>query len=276
MTSNDRISAWLDNELSHNEARLLASEMAADPELAAEADLLAEVRDLVRSQAQITAPDEVFERVCAAVGADQTAVAERPPLGGMRGRRRVPTFAAVAATLVIVAGVVGGVGGSTTLPAVGDLVARHSAAAAGDPMPPSDEGALHDAMTGGLAAMPGGYEITQAWQDDTLTHLVFAGPDDSMVSVFRQAGNTDVDMVGDEMAEGEVGDVGGVSMWSGSVGDAHVAVLDGDGYLWTAVGDTDHDTMMVMMSDLPARRRGVLERLRDAADAVVDPFRLGS
>ncbi len=59
------------------------------------------------------------------------------------------------------------------------------------------------------------------------------------------------------------------------VGDRHVAVVDGRGYVWTVVGADDHDTMMVAMTDdLPGREPSLLERLGDAADAVVRPWRV--
>ena len=56
---------------------------------------------------------------------------------------------------------------------------------------------------------------------------------------------------------------------------SYVAVVDGDGYLWVIVSRTAHDEMMDgMMYDLPSREPGFGERLRGAADTVVEPFRI--
>ncbi len=277
MTDDDRISAWLDGELDSDEAARFESELAADEALRAELDSVAGVRALLRAAGRVSLEEGALERIVRAVAAEPEP--EAGPGGGavvaLESRRRVPTLAAVAASFIIVLSVVGGVGGDTTLPAVGDLVARHAAAAAADDMPPSDEEAMADAKSDG-PAMPSGYVIAHAWRSDDITHMMYAGPDGSMLSVFQQVGETDVAMVGDEMGgKGDVSDMGGTPMWSGSVADTHVAVLDGDGYLWTFVGDADHDTMEIMMAELPGREPGLIERMRDAADAIVEPFRLG-
>ncbi len=271
MNTDDRISAFLDGELSESEAGAFRVEAEADPVLAGEIESFAAIRELLRAGSQVAPRAGAIERIVAGVSATDAKLA---PVVELSTRRRVPAFAAVAASFAIIAGVVGGLGGSTTLPALGDLVALHSAAAAAESMPPSDEEVMHEAVTQG-PEMPVGFEIAHASREGSVTHIVFAGPEGSMVSVFQQVGDTDVEMVGDEMGKGEVSDMGGQPMWSGSIGDTHVAVLDGDGYLWTVVGEADHDTMAVMMTDLPTRNSGLSERLRDAADAVVDPFRLG-
>ncbi len=271
MNSDDRISAFLDGELSATEADAFGAEAEANPGLAAELESFAAIRGLLRSGGQVAPRAGAIERIVAEVSGTNSELA---PVVDISTRRRVPTFAAVAASFAIIASIVGGLGGSTTLPALGDLVARHSAAAAAESMPPSDDDVMHEAIAQG-PGVPGGFEIAHASREGSVTHLVFAGPEGSMVSVFRQEGDTDVGMVGDEMGKGEVSDMGGHPMWTGSIGDNHVAVLEGDGYLWTVVGDADHDTMAVMMTDLPTRSSGLSERLRDAAEVVVDPFRLG-
>ena len=269
MIDDDRISAFLDGELPESGAVEFEAEITANPSLAAEVESFASVRNLLRTEAGVQPRAGAMERIVATVSGEALA-----DLDQLSRRRRVPVLAAAAASFVIIASVVGGLGGSTTLPAVGDLVTRHSAAAAAESMPPSDDDVMNEAMTEG-PSVPNGYEIAHASRDGSVTHLVYAGPDGSMVSIFQQEGDTDVSMIGDEMGKGELSEMGGQPMWSGSVGDAHVAVLDGDGYLFTVVGDADHDTMVVMMTDLPSRGPGFTARLSDAADAIVEPFRLG-
>ena len=58
-----------------------------------------------------------------------------------------------------------------------------------------------------------------------------------------------------------------------------MAVVDGDGYVWTIVSDIDTDPMSDVMSaapaELPKRSAPLAERLRKVADAIVKPFGLG-
>lgn len=284
MIDDDRISAFLDGELPESAAAEFEAEITANPSLAAEVESFAAVRNLLRTEAGVQPRAGAMERIVATVSAEALADHRAgdaevgpgtvAPVVQLSGRRRVPGLAAAAASFVIIGSVVGGLGGSTTLPAVGDLVARHAAAAAAESMPASDDDVMSEAMAEG-PSVPSGYEIAHASRDGSVIHLVYAGPDGSMVSIFQQEGDTDVSMIGDEMGKGELGEMGGQPMWSGSVGDTHVAVLDGDGYLFTVVGDADHDTMVVMMGGLPSRDPGFTARLSDAADAIVEPFRLG-
>ncbi len=278
MTSDDRISAWLDGEMPPDEAARFEAGLAADPDLATEVEAVAGIRRLLHTNARVPLGDQVLERIVAVVGADTEGLGSAAGVGAasLSARRRKPTLAAVAAASVIIASVVGGLGGSTTLPALGDLVARHAAAAASaDDMPPSDNEVMADAMADG-PMLPTGHSMAHAWRSDEFVHLMYAAPDGTMMSVFRQEGDTDVARVGDEMGgKGDVGQMAGTPMWSGSVSDTHVAVFDGDGFLWTIVGDADHDTMEAMMAVLPSREPSLGERIRDAADAIVEPFRLG-
>ena len=186
-------------------------------------------------------------------------------------RRRLPAIAAVAASFAIIVSVVGGLGGRTTLPAVGDLIARHDAAAADmphEPMDPMDD----------MPAMPGPMEMAHAEVEGDLVHAVYTSSGGAVVSVFRQDGDLDVDGLVDEMDGGETGEMDGKPMWSKDVGDRHITVVDGEGYVWTIVHAVDEpmDPMMDdMMGDLPTRDAGTRERLHDVAEAIVEPFGLG-
>jgi len=280
----DRISAFLDGELPPSAVAEFEAEMTSSPSLTAEVESFAAVRNLLRNGAGAQPRAGAMERIVAIVSAD-TLVDDRAddvragpaavaPVVELSRRRRVPVLATAAASFVIIASVVGGLGGSTTLPAVGDLVARHAAAAAAESMPSGDDDVMSEVKAEG-PSVPSGYEIAHASRDGSVTHLVYSGPGGSMVSIFQQEGDTDVSMIDDEMGKGELSEMGGQPMWSGSIGDTHVAVLDGNGYLFTVVGDADHDTMEVMMADLPSRDPGFSARLSDAADVIVEPFRLG-
>lgn len=271
------LSAHLDGELAGGEVAELEAALAADPALAATLADLAAVRGLLRAEA-VAVSDDTLARIVALVAADgdESRPAVTAPVV-MLEQRRAPTFAAVAAVLAIIAGVVGGLGGSTRIPALGDLVARHEAAAAvidGEAMPdevaPMDKMPMADAAAMALP-MPEDYAMADAFVRGSAVHLVYRTGQGDPVSVIREEGDADLDALGD----GSMISDGDVEMWSATMGDTYVAVVDGSGYFWTVISAEPHDDMMdVMMHDLPSRTPSVGERLRDAADAVVAPFRL--
>jgi hypothetical protein len=273
------LSAYLDGELSADEAGEVDGALAADPELAATCDDLVRIRSLLRDSA-VDIPAGALERIVAAVETDakqEGPAAGVAPVVALRRHRRVPTFAAAAAAMVIIAGVVGGLGGSTTVPALGDLIARHEVAAAvidGAPMPDEmddmDPMAMEDAALASLP-MPADYSMEQAFAEGDTIHLVYRSRMGEPVSVFRQDGDVDMGALGDgSMMHGE-----GADMWTAPIDGSYVAVVDGDGYLWVVISPAPPEDMMdEMMDDLPTRSPGMTERVRDAADAVVDPFRI--
>lgn len=263
------LSAYLDDEIDDADRIELEAALARDPELVAELDELRRVRALLRG-AEVEPRPGAIERVVAAVAAADGEVVR------LAARRRVPTFAAVAAALVIIASVVGGVGGSSSVPALGDLVARHEAAAAGE-MPPMDDGdpVPMDEATTMAPGMPADYSMTRAFADSSVVHLVYVSGQGVPVSVFRQDGEPDMEA----LEGGTTSRAHGDTMWSSTVssssdGTAYVVVLDGDGYVWVLVSAEPYDDMDTMMIDLPSRSPSILDRARDVADSVVSPFRV--
>ncbi|MEM8709289.1 MAG: RseA family anti-sigma factor [Actinomycetota bacterium] len=285
MNLDDRYSAWLDGELDEHEIPELEAELAGDPELQAEFEALRSVRDLIRAEAMVAMRPGALERIVAEVEADlvdsaPTTAADPSPAAPVvslaERRRRVPAFAAVAASFAIIVSVVGGLGGDTTLPAVGDLIARHDAAAA-DMSGDMDMSEMDD-MADDMPAMDGSMSMMAAEVDDDLVHAIYESSTGSVVSVFRQDGELDVDELVDEMDGGDTGVMDGLPMWGKDIGDLHVTVLDGDGYVWTIVHDVGapmDDMMNEVMADLPSRDAGVRERLHDVAEAIVEPFGIG-
>ena len=275
MSLDERHSAWLDGELDAVEAAAVEAELAADPDLAAEVEALRSVRSLLRESATIDLRSDAGEHFIARVEAlDAAEPAEPPvPVVDLATRRRgIPTFAAVAASFAIIVSVIGGVGGDTTLPAIGDLVARHDAAAAEMPHEPMDE-SMSD-----MPKMAGEMDMMAAEVADGMAHAVYVAKDGSIVSVFRLDGELDGEGLVDDMG-GSIGEMDGHDMWAKDIGTRHVAVLDGDGYVWTIVSDVDVDPMADLMHDmmdeLPERSPSLAERLHDLAEAVVEPFELG-
>lgn len=280
MTLDDRYSAWLDGELAPDEAAAVEAEVAADPALAAEVDALRSVRSLLRAQGPVDVYADAGERLVARLEAAAAAsrseagrgAASRATVVPLARRRRVPTLAAVAASFAIIVSVIGGVGGSSTLPAVGDLIARHDAAAAVMPHDPMAS------MPDDMPSMPGKMDMMHADLDGSVVHALYALADGSAVSVFRHDGELDEAGLVDDMG-GEVGEMAGHAMWAADIGRRHVAVLDGDGYVWTIVSDVETDPMSDLMhdvmTDLPERSPSIAERLHDMAEAVVEPFDWG-
>ncbi len=265
------LSAGLDGELSGEEQAELDAALANDPRMVELYDELKTVRSVLRSSA-VAVDDATLRRLVAGVEAADVA-----PVIPLDRRRRVPTFAAAAAAMVIIAGVVGGLGGSDSIPALGDLIDRHEAAAAvidggemPDMMDDMDPMPMDEASDAALP-MPAEYTMRHAYVDGSTIHLVYRSSHGDAVSVFRHEGEVDVDDLGaGSMVSSEEAD-----MWSAPMDDAYVAVVDGSGYVWVVVSGAPDDEMMdAMMYDLPRRSPSVGERLRDAADAVVDPFRL--
>ncbi len=274
----DLLSAYLDGELSGAEHEDMTKALAADDELAAIHGDLAQVRALLRGDA-VVVPDGAVERMISAVEVDDVdaSAGAIAPVVALPSRGGVPMFAAVAAALAVIAGVVGGLGGSTQIPALGDLIAQHEVAAAvvdGAPMP-DEMGELHsmpmDEASAAAPPMPKDYSMAQAFADGSTLHLVYRTGHGEPVSVIRQEGDADLAALG----EGSMVSADGAEMWSAPMDDAYVAVVDSAGYIWIVISaEPDDDMMDEMMHDLPSRSLSWEERLRDAADALVAPFRL--
>ena len=260
------LSAHLDGELSDRESAELGAALADDPALRAELDAIGRVRATLRSAA-VEPPAGSLERIVATLGGEP----DHAPVIPLASRRRVPTFAAVAAAVVIIASVVGGVGGTTSVPALGELVARHEAAAAEseDFMAETIEMPMDKAATM-APTLPADFEMQHAFVDGPTVHLVYQTPQGVAMSVFRQQGSTDMA----DLPAGEVSHAGSNPMWSATYGTSYVAVVDSSGFVWVVVAAEPHDTMMVaMMDDLPSRSPSFGDRARDAADAAIRPFR---
>jgi anti-sigma factor RsiW len=273
------LSAHLDGELSEAEAAELDAALAADPELVATLADLRRVRSVLRA-ATVEPPAGSVERIVARVEArdGRSESDARPaPVVSLRSRRRVPTFAAVAAALVIIAGVVGGFAPAESLPALGDLVAQHQAAAAvvsGEPMPADmdkmsmNEIPMEDAGVG--LAMPEGYSMQHAFANDSTIQLVYMSASGDPVSVFRHEGEADFA----DLGAGSVSMAGDDPMWSSQRLGANVVVVDGTGYVWVVISEQSDDAALIdMMDDLPSHSPSLVERLRRTADRAIEPFR---
>ncbi len=235
-----------------------------------------DIRRLLAGAPQIEPRVGALDRIIDAVAAAPDPVSPVIDLAAERAdrsHRRVPRLAAAAVVLAIVGAVVGGVGADTRIPAVGDLAASHAAASA-DVMPATAHEMPMDEAHAIEPVMPDSMSVTAAFveADDTV-HLVYGDERGGVVSVFRQVGDADLDQLS---ADGSIEMMGDTPVWSTVVEELHVAVIDGDGFVWTVVADHHDEAMMTVMSaDLPSRSPSLLDRALDVADAVVDPWRLG-
>lgn len=277
MSLDDRFSGWLDGELDAEEKAAVEAEIAADPVVATEVESLRAVRLLLRTQGHLAVRPAAVEHLIAGVeiATRDRGVVAAPAVVSLRPRRRVPLLAAVAASFVLVVSVIGGVGGASTLPAVGDLIARHDAAAA--VMTGEGTGAEHDDMPVMGEVMGETMEMMSVHRADGVAHAVYAAVDGSAVSVFRQDGDFDAELMAADLG-GDVGEMDGHDMWSADLEARHVAVLDGEGYVWILVSDVDVDPMADLMPDmldeLPTRAPSITERVRSVVRAVVEPFEI--
>ena len=258
----DRLSAYLDNELDPAGRAEVEAARASDPELAAELAALASVRHRLRIDGLVDLPRGSQDRIVASV------LSRSAP-------RRVPVFAAVAASLVIVVGVVGGLlgglEGRATLPAVNNFVARHEAVAAEpEPAVVDDRPPLDD-----MPIMGDEMEMMQASVADNVVHVLYEDSHGVYLSIFRSVGEPDMDGLADEIATGEVSAMNGHALWRATLGRVHVVVFDGDGYVWTLVSDTVYDAWSDMVADLPTYHPSLGERAHRLVEAVVEPFQLG-
>ncbi|MFQ5556397.1 MAG: hypothetical protein ACE5GB_02660 [Acidimicrobiales bacterium] len=252
--------------------------MSDEPRSGDDTDEVLEIAELLAALPPVEPRPGALERIVAAVAVApgaEVAASETPGVVVELSRRRrwQPRIAAVAASVIIIAAVVGGLGGNTRIPAIGELVARHEAAAA-DQMPAAAEPTQVDPTGAPALDMPDTMTMTAAFHEGATVHLVYRHADGGAVSVFRQPGEPDLE---DLPADGEMSMMGDMAMWTSLVAGRHVTVLDGTGYVWTVVSAPHDDTMMAAMpDDLPTRSPSLIDRVRDAVDALVEPWRFGT
>ena len=236
-----------------------------------------DIRELLANAPAVEPRPGALERIIATVAAadgGESTVIDLAARRESRIQRFAPRVAAAAVVIAIVGAVVGGVGTDTRIPAIGDLVASHQAAAAGQMPDTAHEMPMDDAHEIAVD-MPDSMKMAAAFmeQGDTV-HLLYADEAGVTVSVFWQPGETDLSELDHD---GQMGMMGDSPVWHSVLGEMHVSVVDGDGGVLTVVTDHEDDEMMVMLSEsMPSHSPSVFDRLLDVADAVVDPWRFGA
>jgi hypothetical protein len=236
----------------------------------------ADIRELLAGAPLVEPREGALERIVASVAAQAGPPGSIADLGERRqsrAQRWAPRVAVAAAMIIIIGAVVGGIGSDTRIPAVGDLVASHQAAAGGLMPETADEMSMYDAYHLEVG-MPESMKMQAAFRESGKTiHLLYSGPDGEMASLFWQPGETDLGELGDE---GQVKMIGGSPVWSSVRGETNVAVIDGVGCVWTLVSDHADDAMLATLTDdLPTYGPSFSQRVIDMVDEIVDPWRLG-
>lgn len=242
--SDERLSAWLDDELSPDERTAFDRELAGSPPLCADLDQFAAVRTMVRELALVDPPAGFFDGLVRSISRRH----DRARRG--RARRRcvgAAVFASAAAWLLVL-GFGAGVGALKIVPPLDALANRHATAyAAGDgfsELPMADATSLGPKMSD----LP----LVSAWHDRSVVQLVYTdatGP----ISVFRQSGSLD----GAHMPEGaETMKVAGMSAWAMEMHDLVVVVVDAGDAVYTVFGQqTAMEHVMTLASAVPPVHR---------------------
>ena len=271
----DRLSAYLDDELDPVERAVIEAELDASAELRAELEAVGEVRHLLRNLEPVEVPsDFVFapssEQRWSVDGGGSSAARSLPEdaepdrsagaenvvsLASRRRGRRVFTrsVVAVAAAFALLVGIGSAIPGTEIVPAVDNLVSVHTAAAESLPMP-MPESDMADMMKMGPDSdtMP----MMGASEADDYLHLVYGSPDE-YVSVFRQEGHLDESRL-DESTPMEMDD--GSTAYQLYSDDLIVLVVEADGLVYTIVtGDKMMDDAMKMTDTLPDDDDGIVE-----------------
>lgn len=263
LPDDDRVSAYLDDELPAEERRAFEAELAASPELAAQVRSFGSLRSALRDLPEVEPPVDLV-----AEGRRRRRVA--------RARRTArPTLAivAVAAAWFLVLGFGAGAVLPRVVPALDDLVDAHAAAATGAP---NGFAEMDMAMTGEdhPETLGDGMELSAVYARGQLVLLSYSDGEHA-VSVFEQPGVVDWQEMPDD---GEMKPMADDSMsWTKDMEGTEVMVISSGDTVRTVVADPGMGPMVdsvMSMADGADGGPSIGERLRRAAAEVVGLFGL--
>ena len=218
----ERVSAYLDGEMSDEELAQFEADLEADTGLAAEVAGIASTRSALRSL-----PDVKPHRDLVELGPPDSPDKRRWAVGGMAA------VAAVAAIWVLLALVVFSGGGSAIVPAFDDLVGQHESASAletTDEFAPMERDEVDMAMKAPDSV--GGMEMGGVYQSDEVVQVVYTDGTHN-VSVFHQSG----EVSWDDMPPGDMMKMDGNQAWHSNMRGSDVVVVDSDDGIVTIVAD---------------------------------------
>ena len=228
----DRVSAYLDDELSEDERARFESELEQNPELAAEVEATSSTKAALRALPPVEPRRNLVE-----LG---PAGASHKPNSGQRRwvASGVALVGAVAAVWLLMALVVFSGGGSALVPALDDLVGQHELAAAqatADDFVPMERDEVDMAMK--APDEIGGMEMGGVFQSDDVVQVVYTDGTHN-VSVFHQSG----EVAWDDMPPGEMMSMAGDQAWHSTMHGSDVVVVGSADGVVTIVADGDMAT----------------------------------
>jgi hypothetical protein len=253
----DRISGYLDGELSGEEKRTFEHDLDADPTLRDQLDEIASVRDRLRAMGSVEAPLGFFDRI----------------LTRERRHRRVGVLAgvvALAAALLVVVSATPVAQPLEFVPGVDQLVAQHATAS-------PDMSTMSSIDDVEQATMLD--EADMAAMDLSMRHAVhtsngtdwvqYERVDGTRLSVFSKPGSLELSEMPDDAEVMSMGDEQAFMMKREG---RDVLVAQHDSTVFTVIAD-DHDDMMDTMGHrLPDESMGIGDHLSNAAMVVIDLF----
>jgi hypothetical protein len=237
--TDERLSAYLDGELTPTDVASLEADLVASPELATDLASLDRTRQLLRSMGDVEPTPGVFDPVVVSLDAKRR---------GRRARRLAAPAVAVlgvAAVWLLVLGVFSGTGVARLVPAVDDYVDRHASAielVESDgflAIDTADMPPMVDDDTG--LAMMGAYR-----RDDVMQAVYSDGTHE--LSVYREPGRVDWDSI--EARGGTVDEVDDDKMWHYEADGFAVVVVERRDHVVTVVADPGMDDMMMKAADI--------------------------
>lgn len=245
----DRLSAYLDEEMNDAERTELAGELRQSARMRAELYVAADARRLVRTLPMVEPLASVLE-----IESERRRTAPKAAVG----------ILAIAAAWLLILGFGAGTAALDVVPPVDDLLTRHAAAAElGDT---SDRSEVEAFLP---ASLPGDMNMTTVVKDGSITQTVYTDGDHS-ISLFHQRGSVNWSGLPDDgqmmsMPEGD-------SAWQTERSTGSVMVLQRGASVVTVVADPDMDMMddispMVQVDDdgssVLDRARGGVRRFLD-------------
>ncbi|MGI9623605.1 MAG: anti-sigma factor family protein [Acidimicrobiales bacterium] len=237
--SDERLCAYLDDELSPNDRDAVETELSSSARLRRELAELEATRSLVRGLPMLDLPAGVTQRVRpAATGglASQT--------GSNRfGYRRIGVaIAAVAAAWLLILSVGVSLGSLPIVPEVDQLAVQHAAAESGDEMSfaEMDSESMMKKDAAIMADIGHGMGLDAVFQRDDVVHARYSDGEHA-VSVFHEPGEVDWD---DLPASGEIEVLPTGKVWRSSMKGVEVLVVQRGDLVVTIVVDGDMDEDM--------------------------------
>ncbi|MGY9071496.1 MAG: anti-sigma factor family protein [Acidimicrobiales bacterium] len=256
----ERLSAYLDGELSADEASEIRLLLESSALARAEFEAVTEAREFVRGLPLLEPPPDVVRML-----------RRGSPLAPVRssGKPARTRLSAIAISAVATAAfwgvVVGTTGFSASVSSVDTVVAAHSSVI------PTDAVAVDSAEMDNMPmpSEPPGMTLVHVERLGRATHAMYSDGA-QQVSVFAEPGRVDWSA----MSVGDRVEIGGDPGWHGSIEGYDVVVVQRGRNVFTIVAETSDEMMDMGESMTVDEKTSIGDRVRDAADNLVQTFGL--